>query len=202
VNASEQTVLLVEDDSMVRGWVRLAVEGSEFRIAGEASSAAEALDLLQRRRPQLLLVDYQLPDGTGTEFVRDLRQQGIRVPAVVMTANARKGFNETARDVGAQGTVLKTGRIEELLATLRTVLQGQLAFDIRHPQRGPGRGALSPRERDVLRLVAGGSTNREIAAALGVGDETVKTLLARTFAKLGVKRRAEAVSAAHKLGLL
>ena len=68
--------------------------------------------------------------------------------------------------------------------------------------RAPGRGALSPREREVLKLVAAGSTNREIAQQLGVGDETVKTLLGRTFAKLGVKRRAEAVSAAHERGLL
>ena len=199
---ADRTVLLVDDDSMVRGWVRLALEGSEFRLAGEATTAAEATDLVQRRRPDILLVDYQLPDGTGTELVRSLRQQGARLPAVVMTANPRKGFNETARDAGAQGTVLKTGRIEEIMVTLRRVIQGHVAFDPRHPVRPRGSATLSPREREVLRLVAGGATNRQIASELGVGDETIKTLLARTFSKLGVKRRAEAVSAAHKLGLI
>ena len=196
------SVLLVEDDSMVRGWVRLALKESEFWLAGEASTAAEALELVRRRRPDLLLVDHRLPDGVGTEYVRDLRRQGIDIPAVVMTANAERGFNETARDAGAQGSVLKSGKVDELLGALHAALAGEPAFDPRHPRRLPGRAALSPREREVLRLVAEGATNREIAAALGVGDETVKTLLARTFVKLGVRRRAEAVSAAYSRGLL
>ena len=196
------SVLLVEDDSMVRGWVRLALRDSEFRLAGEASTAAEALELVRRRRPDLVLVDYRLPDRVGTEYVRDLRREGIDIPAVLMTANAERGFNEAVRDSGAQGSVLKSGKIDELLAALHAVLAGEPAFDPRHPRRPPGRAALSPREREVLRLVADGATNREIAAALGVGDETVKTLLARTFAKLGVRRRAEAVSAAYSRGLL
>jgi len=119
-----------------------------------------------------------------------------------MTANEERGFNEAAREAGAQGSVLKTGRIEELAKALRSVLDGERSFDGRHPQRERDRGALSPREREVLRLIAAGSTNKEVAQALGVGDETVKTLLSRTFAKLGVRRRAEAVSEAHRRGLL
>jgi DNA-binding NarL/FixJ family response regulator len=202
VSVPEVGVLLVEDDSMVRGWVRLALDGSEFRLVGEASTAAEALELTRRRRPDLMLVDYRLPDRAGTEHVRDLRHRGIDVPAVLMTANPERGLNEAAREAGAQGSVLKSGRIDELLSALRSVIAGDPAFDHRHPRRQHGRGALSPREREVLRLVAGGATNREIASTLEVGDETVKTLLARTFAKLGARRRAEAVSAAYDRGLL
>lgn len=202
MNEPEFTVLLVEDDSMVRGWVRMALEGSEFRLAGEASTAAEALELVRRRWPNLLLIDYRLPDRTGTEYVRDLRRQGVDIPAVLMTANAERGLNEAAREAGAQGSVLKSGKAAELLGALRSVRAGEPAFDSRHPRRPPGRAALSAREREVLRLVADGATNREIAATLEIGDETVKTLLARTFAKLGVRRRAEAVSAAYNHGLL
>lgn len=198
----ELSVLLVEDDPMVRGWLRLALEGSGFRLAGEAESAAEVVDLWRRRRPQLLLVDYRLPDGRGTELIRDLRRLGVTTPAVLMTANLERGLNEAAREADAQGSVLKSGRIEELLQALRTVADGGQAFDQRHPKRAAGRAALSPREREVLRLVAAGATNREVAAALQVGDETVKTLVSRTFAKLGVRRRAEAVSAALDRGLL
>jgi DNA-binding NarL/FixJ family response regulator len=198
----QTTVLLIDDDSMVRGWVRLALQGTEFRLAGEASSAQEALDLVTRRRPDVLLIDYRLGDTIGTTLVRELREAGITAPAVMMTANPERGFNETVRDAGAQGSVLKTGSVDELLAGLRTVVEGGQAFDPRHPQRPAGRGALSPREREVLRLVAQGSTNREIAGELQIGEETVKTLLSRSCAKLGVRRRAEAVSAAHKLGLL
>ena len=195
-------VLLVDDDSMVRSWVRLALQGTEFRVAGEAASPRDAAGLIERRAPDLVLVDYQLRDGVGTEVVRDMRRRGLSLPAVVMTANARHGFNEDARDAGAQGTVLKTGKVEELVQALRTVREGEQSFDPRHPKRPPGRAALSPREREVLTMVAAGSTNREIATALGVGDETVKTILGRVFAKLGARRRAEAVSEAHRLGLI
>jgi DNA-binding NarL/FixJ family response regulator len=198
----EHAILVIEDDSMVRGWVRLALEDSEFRVAGEASGAEDALSLARSRRPDVLLVDYRLVGATGTEVVRSLRLQGVKAPAILMTASPQRGLNEEAREAGAQGSVLKTGRLDELLATLRAVAGGQPSFDPRHPRRAAGRGALSPREREVLALVARGATNREIAAELEVHDETVKTLLSRTFAKLGVRRRAEAVSAAHDKGLL
>ena len=79
---------------------------------------------------------------------------------------------------------------------------GGQAFDVRHPEREHAHVTLSPRERAVLQLVAGGQTNAEIAMALGIGPETVKTLLHRIFQKLGTRRRAEAVSTAHELGLL
>jgi DNA-binding NarL/FixJ family response regulator len=199
---TELSVLLVEDDAMVSGWVRMAFEGSEIRLAGVAASAAEALALAGRRHVDVLLVDYRLPDGRGTELVRDLRLSGVSAPAVLMTANEESGFNEAAREAGAQGTVLKTGSADELAEAVRRVHDGGAAYDTRHPPRAAGKTALSPREREVLRLVAAGSTNHQIAQQLGVGAETVKTLLARTFSKLGVRRRAEAVSAAHDLGLL
>jgi DNA-binding NarL/FixJ family response regulator len=199
---NEVSILVVEDDAMVRDWLRLALEGSGFRVVGIAHTAAEALDLVDRRRPGLLLVDQRLPDLVGTELVRELRRQNVEVPALLMTANAEEGFNEAARDAGAQGTVLKTGKSAELLSSLGTVAAGRASYDARHPKRAPGRAALSPREREVLRLVASGSTNRNIAEQLSIGDETVKTLLSRIFAKLGVRRRAEAVSEAHRRGLL
>lgn len=196
------SLLVVDDDAMAREWVRLALQGTEFRIAGFAGTAAEALELAERRRPELVLTDYRLPDGVGTELVRRLRRSGLAGAAVVMRSNPEPGLNELAREAGAQGTALKSGKVNELLVTLRAVAQGKPSFDIRHPRRPPGRAALSPREREVIKLVAAGATNREIAQTLGVGEETVKTLLTRTFDKLGVRRRAQAVAAAHDLGLL
>jgi len=202
MNEHEPTLLVVEDDAMVRGWVRLALRDSEFRIVGEAEDAAQARDLVERRRPDIMLIDYRLPDRRGSEVVRELRRDGLETPAILMTANSERGFNEAVRAAGGQGTVLKTGSIDEMLSALRIVVAGGTAFDARHPPRKPGEGTLSPREREVVRLVAGGSTNRAIAAKLGVSDETVKTLLSRTFLKLGTHKRAEAVSRAHELGLL
>jgi DNA-binding NarL/FixJ family response regulator len=202
MNDDERKVLLIDDDAMVRGWVRLALSDAEFRVVGEAVHADEALDLIERRRPELLLIDYRLPGQTGTELIRSLRRAGITTPAILMTANTETGLNETVREAGGQGTTLKTGSSEELLRALRTVAAGRTAFDVRHPTRAAGRGTLSPREREALALVAKGATNGAIAAQLGVGEETVKTLLARSFGKLGARKRAEAVSRAHELGLL
>lgn len=197
-----ESVLLVDDDSIVRGWVRLTLEQTEFDLAGEASSVEEARALLQRRTARLLLLDYRLPDGVGTEMLRSLRADRLTTPALIMTAKPKRGFNEAARAAGAQGTVLTTGSADELLAALRAVAAGDESFDGRHPACAPGHGTLSPREREVIRLVAAGATNPEIADELGIGSETVKTLLGRVFSKLGVRRRAEAVSVAHELGLL
>lgn len=201
-NGDAISVLLVEDDAMVRSWVRSCLRDTEFRLAAEASTAAEALELAGRRQIDLFLIDYRLPDRVGTELIRELRHTGTSAPAVLMTANSERGFNEHVRDSGAQGTVLKTGSSNELLTTLRAVGRGDRTFDSRYPKRAAGRAALSPRERQVLNLVASGRTNREIAKMLGVGDETVKTLLSRTFVKLGARRRAQAVAAAHDRGLL
>jgi DNA-binding NarL/FixJ family response regulator len=147
-------------------------------------------------------VDQRLPDRFGTELVRELRQTGDSRPAVIIAARAEPGLNDTAREAGAQGSVLKRGSVDELLTALRRVAAGGEAYDSRHPRRPQGRAALSPREREVLRLLATGATNRQIAASLALGEETVKTLLSRTYDKLGVSRRAEAVAAAHEQAVL
>jgi len=195
-------VLLVDDDAMVRSWVRMALEGSEFRVVAEAEAGAEVDALLERWPVSVLLVDYRLPDCTGTELVRRLRLSGVETPAVLMTANPESGFNEAVRDVAAQGSVLKTGSADDLIEALTRATSGATSFDPRHPRRDIRRAALSPREREALRLVAEGATNPQIADHLGVGRETVKTLLSRAFAKLGTSRRAEAVSEAHRQGVL
>lgn len=198
---TEISVLLVEDDAMVRAWIEAVLKGTEFRVSGAATNAAQGVELAASREPDLVLTDYRLPDRPGTELVRELRLRGSRAPVVVMTANQERGLNEIAREAGAQGTALK-GSSTELLESLRAVVDGAQVFDSRHPDRRSDHVTLSPRERAVLKLIAGGQTNAEIARALGVSSETVKTLVARIFEKLGARRRAEAVSTAHELGLL
>lgn len=196
------SVLVVDDDAIVRAWVRLSLEGSEFRVAGEAASAREAADLVERRRPGVLLIDYRLPDGLGTELVRGLRLAGVSAPALLITANPEAGLNELARESGVQGVVRKRGSRDDLLAALRRVTGGENLADADNPPRRAGRAALSPREREVLQLVATGLTNPEISEQLGVGVETVKTLLERSFRKLGVSGRTEATAEAARLRLL
>jgi DNA-binding NarL/FixJ family response regulator len=199
--ASEVDIVLVEDDAIVRSWVRLSLRGSEFRVAAEAATAADALELAACE-PDVWLIDYRLPDQPGTVLIRDLRHAGERAPAVLATANVVRGLNESVRQAGGQATVLKTGSPTELLGALRAVAAGQTSFDARHPSRMGDGGILSPREREVLTLVGDGATNMDIARTLGIGAETVKTLLRRSFVKLGVSRRAQAVAVAHERGIL
>jgi DNA-binding NarL/FixJ family response regulator len=198
---AEVALLVVDDDEIVRAWVRVALEGSEFRVAGEAGLAAEGLELVERRRPDLLLVDQQLPDWPGTELVRELRRRGFDTPALLMTAAPREGLNETAQAAGVQGTVVKSARPSDLLTALRYVVNGDEVLRAAHP-RALRHVSLSPRERAILQLVAQGSTNVEVAEQLGISRETVKTILYRSFEKLGVHRRSEAVAEAQRLGLL
>ena len=185
---------------MVRSWIRLSLKSSEFRVTAEASSAVEAFKLLGIFEPDFLLVDNRLPDQPGTELVRKLRLSGVTVPALMMTANPELGFSETARDVGAQGSLLKSGSPSQLLDALRAVVAGHATYDGHHPPRQ--RPMLTRRERQVLGRVAEGETNQEIADRLEIGVETVKTLLARSYFKLGVRGRALAVAVARDHGLL
>ncbi len=202
MSGEEIGVLLVDDDAIVRDWVAAALGGTRYRVRGSAASVAGVADVLARRGADLLLVDQRLPDGLGTDLVRELRRQGVPTPAILMTANAERGLNEAARAAGLQGSVLKTGSRGDLLDVMDRVVAGETAWDGRHPARTENPVVLSPRERAALELIAAGATNREAAEKLGVEPETVKTLLARAFRKLGARRRAEAVANAKQLGIL
>jgi DNA-binding NarL/FixJ family response regulator len=199
---SRPSVLVVDDDAMVRRWLQLSLRESEFRLVGEARDVSQAIELVPRRRPRIVLVDHRLGGQFGLDLIRRLRRAEPGIRLVLMTSSPERGLNETAREAGAHGTLLKTGDAGDVLRTLRTVAGGARSFDPRHPARRAGGGPLTPRERAVLQLVAAGSTNREVAAELGVGEETVKTMLPRAFVKLGVRRRAEAVAVAQAQGLL
>ena len=195
-------ILIVDDDDIVLAWLRASLSGTELRVAGEAASRAAALILVERRRIDLLLVDFQLQGENGLELVRGLRAEGRTTPAVIMTASPQRGLSEAAREAGAQGTLLKSAKRASLLAALRAVAAGKTWFDPAHPSRSDDVSPLTPRERQMLALVARGMTNREAAEQLGIGEESVKTYLERAYGKLGVSRRAEAVAEAQRLGLL
>jgi DNA-binding NarL/FixJ family response regulator len=201
-NDHSYDVMVVDDDPIVRAWLGAALRESEFRIAGEFGTERDGLAALERRHVDLVLVDFHLGESLGTDFVRELRRRGIATPALVMTAIAERGLNERTREAGAQGTLLKTGEHAQIVARLRTVVEGGVSFDPSHPRRPDDERPLSVREREVLVLLARGLTNREIGSELGIGEESVKTNVERLFAKLGAQRRAEAVDMAHRLGLL
>lgn len=195
-------VLIVDDDAIVRGWVRSSLTGSEFAVAGEAATADDALRVSGMRRFDVILVDYRLPGRSGLDLIRELRGAGDETPAILITAAAELGLNERAREAGAQGTAVKSSSRDDLVASLQAAAAGVPRFAGVHPERPTGERPLAPRERDVMRLVSLGRTNPEIATELGLSAETVKTLLERVYDKLGVRRRAEAAVVAQRRGLL
>ena len=132
VGPAEVNIVMVEDDAIVRSWIQLSLRRTEFRIVAEAGTAADARELVHYL-PDLWLVDYHLPDQLGTVLLRELRQDGVTAPAVVVTAGVMHGFNELVRQSGGQGTVLKTGSPSEVIGALRAVVAGRPSFDVRHP---------------------------------------------------------------------
>ena len=193
-------LVVVDDDQIVRIWLRAALPPAGFRVVGEGCDAASTFDVVRDTRPDALLVDEHLGEEHGVDLVRRLRVAGVDAPIVLMTALATPGLNERARAAGAQGCVVKSANVATLVTALRAACAGRTVFDRRHP--GADGVALSRREREALRLVAAGATNPMIGARLGVSPETAKTLLRRAFSKLGVTRRAEAAAVATRLGLI
>jgi len=203
VTAHALDVVLVEDDDLVRAWLAASLSDTEFRISGEARSVESAIELLGRRRADLLLVDYHLGGATGLELVRRLRATGNLTPAILMTAHAATGMNEAAREAGAQASMIKQVARDAMLNQMRVVVRGGVgSFDPEHPKRPDGQRSLAPREREILGLIAAGLTNRQIAEELALSAETIKTYIERIYGKLGVHRRAEAVAEGTRRGLL
>lgn len=185
---------------MTRRWIHEALEATSFTVAGEAATVAEAVRLIERRAADVLLVDFKLGEATGVELLRRLRRRGLTTPALVTTASPTAGLNELVREAGAQGCFVKTGAPADLVEALERTLRGDRFFDPRNATRAVPK--LTRRELDVLREVAQGHTNQEIADRLAVSVNTVKTLQARAGQKLGTHRRTATVVEARKLGLI
>jgi len=174
-------------------------------VVGVAPSigAARSAGLFERKRVDVLLLDIRLGTESGLTVLegKQDRSEAPRMPAIiVLTAYDYPQYADAALRLGAAGFVLKTAPIAELTDAIRRVAAGGLAFSVR-----PGGGSvarLSPREHDVVRLVADGRTNDEIGAQLGIGSKTVETHLARLFERLGVASRTELAMRAVREGWL
>ena len=215
---ARQGVLLVEDDANTRA--RLArVIGAHDRLVllGEAGSCAEARALLERVRPQVLLTDLGLPDGTGITIIREARQRFPDVLPLVITVFGDEQHVVSALEAGALGYLLKDGTAEYIGASIMDMLAGgspispAIARHLLRRFRGdaPGEGVrsddvprLSERESEVLRLIVKGFTYAEIADLLGVSPHTVTSHVRGIYRKLEVHSRSEAVYEALQLGLV
>ena len=201
-------VMLVDDHALVRSAVRQAIQAPDIEVVGEASSAEEAIALALSLRPDLLLLDIDLPGLSGIEAVRELAPRLPDTKIVMLTVSTDRRDLLTTMRHGASGYLTKDLSGDALLRAVRGIRQGDLPMSRAHaavlveqlarsprnsgqPEAGID-NVLSGREGEVLRLLAEGLTDREIAGALAISPRTVESHVSSVLRKLGVRNRAEA----------
>ncbi|WP_369225598.1 response regulator [Streptomyces sp. R39] len=206
------SLLIVDDHPVVRDGLRGMFESTAgFRVLGEAANGVQAVACAQALDPDVILMDLRMPGGGGVDAIRELARFGSRAQVLVLTTYDTDSDTLPAIEAGATGYLLKDAPREELFTAVRAAAQGRtvlspavasrLVSAVRAPG-APGNGPLSAREREVLALVARGTSNREIARELFISEATVKTHLTHLYAKLGVNDRAAAVATAYQRGIL
>jgi DNA-binding NarL/FixJ family response regulator len=206
-------VILADDHAVVRKGIRdFLAEAGDIVVVAEAASGDEAFGLIREHKPDVAVLDIQMPGRTGIEVTRAVRAEQLRVGVLVLTAYDDDPFVMTALQAGANGYVLKTAEPEDIVAAVRAVYEGKSALDpailrkvMARLSGGPPAGtveALSAREIEVLRLAARGFTNKAIGVQLGISDRTVQGHLTNIYGKLSVASRTEAVTKAIQLGLV
>lgn len=205
-------VLIADDHPVVRDGLRgMLTDSEDVEVVGEAGDGVETVALAERLRPDVLLLDLRMPRLSGVEVIRALQQRGCTVRVLVLTTFDTDVDVLPAVEAGATGYLLKDVSRAELLRGVRSTARGEIvlapsaAAVLVNQMRGPDPidlQQLSPRELEVLTLVAVGTTNRDIAEQLFIGEATVKTHLLHAFAKLGVNDRTAAVTVAIRRGIL
>ncbi|AWS47318.1 response regulator transcription factor [Streptosporangium subroseum] len=203
------TLLIVDDHPVVRDGLRGMFAASPgFEVLGEAADGAEAVVLAEILDPDVVLMDLRMPGSGGVAAIAELTRRGLRCRVLVLTTYDTDSDTLPAIEAGATGYLLKDAPRDELFTAVRaaaegkTVLSPAIASRLISHVRTPGNEPLSTREREVLALVAKGTSNREIAAVLFISEATVKTHLTHLYGKLGVKDRAAAVAVAYDRGIL
>jgi DNA-binding NarL/FixJ family response regulator len=213
-------VLLVDDQALIRAGFRMILEAEEdMEVVGEATDGYGAIDSAKRLRPDVVLMDIRMPGLDGIEATRRIvdatSEDPVRV--LMLTTFDLDEYVYEALRAGASGFLLKDVPAEQLIAGIRVVAEGEalLAPSVTRrlihefakaapsaQERPKSLEELTPREEEVLKLIARGMSNAEIAAALVVGETTVKTHVARVLMKLGVRDRVQAVVLAYESGLV
>jgi DNA-binding NarL/FixJ family response regulator len=209
------SVLIVDDDELIRVGLRAIIDAQpDLHVVGEAADGAEVPPLVARLRPDVVLMDVRMPAIDGIQATRHLLATAAQPPRVlVITTFENDEYVYAALRAGASGFLLKRARPAEVVEAVRVVARGQsLLFPaaIRRLAASYGGGGvgglrqtrLTDREAEVLRLMAAGLSNGEIAAQLVVGLETVKTHVGNVLAKLGARDRTQAVIAAYESGFV
>jgi two-component system, NarL family, response regulator DevR len=200
-------LLLVDDHEVVRIGLRTVLHNNQgITVIGEAGSKAAAVQAVKRLKPDIVLMDVRLPDGSGVEASRDIFAGHPATRIIFLTSYADDESARAAALAGAQGYVVKNIDSARLVRSIHGVFNGQSMFDPALTRRALGRNvrsaqslpaqepSLAPQEERVLALMAEGLTNKEIAVSMQLSDKTVKNYVANMFQKLQISRRAQAAA--------
>ncbi|MGZ5374327.1 MAG: response regulator transcription factor [Aeromicrobium sp.] len=203
------TVLLVDDHDLIRqGLARAFERHGDFTVVGEAGSVLEGETLARKLKPTVVVTDVRLPDGTGLDLVRSLRKGDSEVGIVVLTMYAGDEQLFDALEAGASAFVAKDAPSDDVVAAARHAMVSPRSFtaanlaDAMKRRLSPAGPQLSPRESEVLRLLAEGLGVAAIARRLFVSESTAKTHISKIYEKLGAANRAQAIMNAIRAGLL
>jgi DNA-binding NarL/FixJ family response regulator len=209
-------VYLADDHAVVRSGLKALINAQpDMEVSGEAGDGRTACDQVQELQPDVVVMDVSMPKLNGAQATVQLKQACPKVKVLALTVHEDKGYLRLLLEAGASGYVLKRAAAEDLIHAIRTVAAGGLYLDpalagqvvgsfVRSPagHRAPEGGDLSDREAEVVRLIAAGYSNKEIASRISLSVKTVETYKARSMEKLGLESRADLVRYALQRGWL
>ena len=205
-------IILADDHRIVRAGIRQLIQGEDdLLVIAEADDGEEAQALIEKHKPDVAVLDIQMPKASGIEVTRWVRAHLPEVGVLILTAYNDDPYVMAVLQAGANGYVLKTAEADELIQAVRDVNEGKSALDpsvtqklmsnlFKRPEKTAVVEPLTDRELDVLRLAAKGFTNKAIGIQLGISDRTVQGHLAHIFAKMQATSRTEAVMRGVSLG--
>lgn len=212
---SETRVLLADDHNVLRqGMAQVLNAQSDMSVVGQARNGVEAVALASKLQPDVVLMDINMPEMDGVEAARRISSQQPKIGVIILTMYRRDEYVFEAIKAGASGYLLKEVELDELLASIRAVAQGEAVIDsaiagrvlaeLRQPQTAKQavESELAERDLEILRLLAQGSTNQEIADQLIIAEKTVRNRLSLLFRRLHLENRTQAAIYALREGLL
>ncbi|HLE01649.1 MAG TPA: response regulator transcription factor [Bdellovibrionota bacterium] len=220
MNANKIRLVLADDHTVLRVGLRSFLEEQTspvFEVVGEAQSGEQAVQLVERFQPDILLLDLSMPGMGGLETTLELRKRGNQSKILILTQFSESIYLRRLLEAGANGYILKSARGEELISSIRAVISGGTYIDPQMagslvsnalnetatpPAAEEAYARLSPRERQILKLIAEGMSNKEIASSLNLAVKTVMSHRVNLMDKLGIRNRSKLVQFAIQVGLL
>ncbi|TDC29634.1 response regulator transcription factor [Micromonospora sp. 15K316] len=198
-------LLLAEDQGMMRGALALLLNlEPDIEVVAEVGTTVEAIEAALRLRPDVALLDIEMPGGSGLDAAATLRETLPRCRVLILTTFGRPGYLRRAMEAGAAGFLVKDGPVEELAVAIRRVLAGERVIDpaLAAAALSAGPNPLTDRERQVLAVAVDGATVADIAVRLHLSESTVRNYLSAAIGKTGTRNRIEAALSARAIGWL